>query len=104
MNEPNVRKGDTFIVTRDLPTQGLVHWQAPLTTGFACVLPAGTVLVVYSTPTPGSTFLSCTPVESAEAAIESRVVPEKDRNADGYAGYSFVLPVRLIGSGLQRCP
>jgi hypothetical protein len=43
---PFVAKGDRLQVVDDMQANGIIHWRAPLTTGFECTLPRGTVLVV----------------------------------------------------------
>jgi hypothetical protein len=40
-------KGTRFEATEDIDTDGLVHWYAPLTSGFHCVIPKGTILVTF---------------------------------------------------------
>ncbi len=97
---PHVAKGEKFIAVRPLPARGLVQWRAPLTSGFECVIPKGTVLVAEHDSAPISTGFSCVPVNHAE--LESQLVPKEDRTAEKYTGYYFVLPYRHIGKELQR--
>ncbi|HEX8723807.1 MAG TPA: hypothetical protein VF737_00300 [Gemmatimonadaceae bacterium] len=101
MSDSGVREGEAFVVLRDLPIQGLVHWAAPFTSGFGCTIPKGTVLVAFSDSPPGSATFACI---ATEPAFEALVVPEKDRTAEGYAGYSFVMPCRLLGTSIRKLP
>lgn len=97
---PHVQKGDKFITVKELPARCIVHWRAPVTSGFECVIPAGTILMAEHESAPISTAFDCAPVNAAE--LESALVPEQDLTAEKYAGYSFVLPYTHIGKELQR--
>ena len=99
---PTVNEGDRFITVGSLPARGLVQWRAPLTSGFECVIPDGTILVADYGSMPRSTGFSCIPVNQSE--LESQLVPEEDRKAEKYAGYYFVLSYRHIGKQLRRLP
>jgi hypothetical protein len=90
-NEPahrEIKKGSRLEVMEDLMVLGLIHWRAPMTSGFRCVIPKGTILVVFGEPSPSTPGIGCVPED--RDAFEKRFVPEADRNADKYAGYSFV--------------
>ena len=97
----HVAKGDKFRTVRALPARGLVQWRAPFTSGFECVIPQGTVLIVDHDSAPISTGFGCVPVNRTE--LEVQLVPEEDRKAEKYAGYYFVLPYRHIGRELEKC-
>jgi hypothetical protein len=95
-----VAKGDRFIVTRPTRVHGLVHFRAPFTGGFQCVIPTGVVLVAFSDAPRVSTAFACAPEEAREL---EHLVPSRDRSAPNYDGYSFALPYRYIGRRLKRC-
>lgn len=83
----HISKGARFQVIEDVETDGLVHWSAPFTSGFHCVIPKGTVLVTFR-DSESASALGLVPENYKE--FEQKFVPESDRTADKYAGYSFV--------------
>jgi hypothetical protein len=91
-----ISSGARFVVTKDFTEIALVHWKAPFTDGFQCVLPQGTILVAFSDSPPGIAAVSCVP-ESASLFI-SEHVPEEIRGNSKFAGISFVLDKSLIGN------
>jgi hypothetical protein len=97
-----IRRGDRFEVLRDTPVTGSIHWSAPLTSDFRCVIPAGTVLVSRRDRGPGPFPLGFMCVPEDYAGFEERFVPEKDRLAPKYAGYSFIFSRWAIGTKLRR--
>ena len=46
--EPNVLKGQKFIITEDYSTSCLTTYRAPYTGGFNCVVPKGTIFEIAS--------------------------------------------------------
>ena len=97
---PDVKKGDRFEAMADFKTHGMTHWKAPFTGGFQCVVPKGTILVAdYDSPKL-STGFGVTPENYAE--LEIRLVPEEDRSAQKYNGYSLSLRYGLIGKKLRK--
>ena len=83
----NIGEGARFLTVDDIETNGLVHWSAPFTSGFHCVIPKGTVLVTFR-DSGSADALGLIPEHYKE--FEQRFVPDSDRTADKYAGYSFV--------------
>jgi len=76
-----------------------VHWGAPLTTGFECIIPKGTILIASTDCRSSTLAISCIPEDSAE--FEKQFVPESDRTADKYAGYSLLFWRFAIGKKLR---
>lgn len=101
LHHPQVAKGDRFRVVRTLRTRALVQWKAPFTSGFECVIPEGTVLVVDHDSAPISTGFGCVAENAAE--LEAMLVPEQDMKAEKYAGYYFVVAYKHIGKELEQC-
>jgi len=94
-----IKKGARFRTLADITAKGLIHWNAPLTTGFRCVIPKGTILVAQRDSSPFSLGFGCVPENRAD--FERKFVPETDRAASGYAGYSFVFTRFAIGRKLS---
>jgi hypothetical protein len=95
----NLTKGTRFEVLEDIETDGLVHWNAPFTSGFRCVIPKGTILTTlhdYS----ASSAVGFVPKDYN--GFEQKHVPEADRKAQKYAGYSFVFLRSAIGVKLKQ--
>lgn len=87
--EPNVQKGQRFILKKEKRTHGLTSWRAPYTGDFECVIPAGTLIEALHDSVPTAEGFSCKPVEYAKFEIEH--VPESDRTSPKYGGYYLVL-------------
>lgn len=79
---------------RDTPVAGIVHWGAPLSTGFESSAATGTRLRVIEPALPGATAVGCDPVDPA---LETRLVAKADREADKYAGFHVVIPLAELG-------
>jgi hypothetical protein len=94
-----IEKGTRFQALHDVATRGLIHWNAPLTTGFRCVIPDGTILVALRDSSSFSLSFGCIPENSRD--FEHKFIPETDRVASGYAGYSFVFTRFAIGRKLS---
>ncbi len=94
-----IRKGTRFEALADIQARGLIHWKAPLTTGFRCVIPKGTVLVAFGDFAPFSLGFSRVPEDSV--GFERMFVPEEHRKDDRYGGYSFTFTRLAIGSKLR---
>lgn len=84
-----VVEGDRFVVLRDVTVKGLTHWNAPATFGFEATIPKGTVMVAYHDGAEDAEGFGCVPERYAE--MEAALVPEEDRLADKYGGYSFTV-------------
>ena len=95
-----VRAGDRFVTTRDVPSMGVTHWRTPITRGFYATVPAGTVLVAHTAAAKKAEAFYCRPESYLE--LEAQLVPEADRHADGYDGYSLVFPIAEIDALLHR--
>ena len=94
-----IKKGTRFEALTDIATEGLIHWNAPMTTGFQCVIPRGTILVVLRESSSCSLGFACVPEN--RSGFEERFVPEADRQAEKYAGYSFVFTRLALGRRLK---
>jgi hypothetical protein len=95
----NLTKGTRFEVLEDIETEGLVHWSALFTSGFRCVIPKGTILKTFH-DYPASSAVGFAPEDYK--GFEQKHVPEADRNARKYAGYSFVFLCSAFGVKLKR--
>jgi len=95
-----VRDGDRFVTTRDVPSMGVRHWRTPITRGFYATLPEGTVLVASTAAAEKGEAFYCRPESYRE--LEALLVPEADRRAEGYDGYSLVFPIAEIDASLRR--
>jgi hypothetical protein len=95
---PTVRTGDRFVTTRALPGVGLTHWRAPHTRSLATTIPEAIVLVARTDATADAFF--CVPERYHE--LEAAFVPEHDRTAADYTGYSFVFPLSDVDDGTLR--
>jgi hypothetical protein len=95
-----VRAGDRFVTVRDAPSMGVTHWRTPITRGFYATVPEGTVLVASNASGKKAQAFYCRPESYRE--LEPLLVPEADRVADGYAGYSLLFPVAEIDASLRR--
>jgi hypothetical protein len=97
---PAVRARDRFVATQDVASIGVTHWRTPITRGFYATVPEGTVLVASTAAAKGAEAFYCRPESYRE--LEAVLVPEADRLADDYDGYSLVFPVSEIDASLRR--
>ena len=95
-----IRKGQRYRSLEAIPVRYLTHWRAPFTGGGSGTLPAGEAFVVRDDPHFWSTLVSCD-AERAED-IETLLVPEADRNAQTYAGFTLFVGLKTIRSKCQR--
>lgn len=95
-----VRAGDRFVATREIASMGITHWRAPITRGFYAVVPEGTALVASAAVAQGAEAFYCRPERYRE--LEALLVPEADRRAESYDGYSLVFPVSEVDASLRR--
>jgi len=98
--EPNVKKGDQFILTEEKETHGLTSWSAPYTGSFECKVPAWTVFEVLSDSVVTAEGFGCKPVNYEQFEISH--VPGSDRYAAKYGGYYFVFKKSDIGRILKK--
>jgi len=96
----NIKKDDRFLALKDIEAGGLIHWDRPFTSGFKCIVPKGTILVVPYQPPPAAEGFYCLPENEKE--FEQKFVPEEDRTASGYGGFHLVLFKSLVGLSLQK--
>lgn len=97
---PNIRKGDRFLALSEIPAMGLTHWGAPFTGGFECKIPKGTILVAVHDSVLISTGFGVEPENYEE--LEKQLVPDEDRTAEKYGGYSFVIKYGEIGKRVKQ--
>jgi|SRR5579864_2614056 len=95
----DIPKGKRFQVTGSIDTKGLIHWSAPLTSSFSCIIPEGAILVAANDYGRLSLGFACTPEEYA--TMELLLVPADQRMAPKYAGYSFAFSRFMIGKALR---
>jgi hypothetical protein len=82
------RPGDLYELAGDTEISYVTHWAAPFTGGGKGLLRAGTrvrVAAEFADPEPIAVY--CDPVEKSR--IEADLVPESDRRAENYAGFSL---------------
>jgi hypothetical protein len=96
----NVREGQLWRSLCEIDAIALTHWFAPFTGGFECRIPADTVLVVLDDPPPHATGVGCRPVNYEE--LEAVLVPEEDRTAPKYGGYSISIKLVHFGESLTE--
>lgn len=82
------RDGEVYIAVGDFNVSFLTHWRAPFTGGGEGVLPGGTRIYVHvSDPEPIAVYANA---ENA-TELEFALVPNEDRLAEKYTGYSLVI-------------
>ena len=85
-----VAKDDRVRALVDVETLGMAYHSGPFSSGFACRIPRGSVMRVYSTTDLG---FSCTP----EGELEIQLVPASDRNNPKYSAAAFTFGLGDIG-------
>jgi hypothetical protein len=93
-----VREGERFVADADTEVLVMTHWRAPFTGGNEAMLPAGTVLVVRYDQNPNAPGFGCVPEDYDR--LEAVLVPEEDRKAEKYGGYSLSFVLDDIGTKL----
>jgi hypothetical protein len=96
---PKVSKGSRFIAAEDIKTTALTHWRAPMTDGFKCVIPKGTILIATLDSQRISRGFGVIPEKYKE--LETQLVPEVQRTSSKYDGYTFVLNYGEIGKRIK---
>jgi hypothetical protein len=88
------RDAEVFEAQADLKLDYLTHWSAPFTGGGSCVIRKGTRIRVSVPPfDPAPIGVYAAPLD---AALEKEIVPEADRLAANYGGFSlFVKTAQL---------
>ena len=90
-------EGQTWRTIVELSTRGTIHWRAPFSSAFDCVIPAGTDLVILHAPPPSAIGVYCRPVDYGE--LEKLLVPREDREAEKYDGYSLSMLIADFDQG-----
>ena len=96
----DIRKGQRYQALQPIPVRFLTHWSAPFTDGGTGTLPAGEAFVISFDPPTGATAASCDAEHSKE--VEQLLVPEVDRRAPKYNGFSLVIDFDTIRTKCQR--
>jgi hypothetical protein len=94
-----VLKGSRFIAVEDIKTTGLTHWLAPMTDGFKCIIPKGTILI--ATFDSERISLGFTLIPERYKELETEFVPKEQRTSAKYNGYSFALKYSEIGKRIK---
>jgi len=94
-----VKEGTRFRVVTERELSVLVHWKAPLTSGFRCVPAIGTILVATHDQVVGATAFYCRPHDYRR--FELVYVPPEDRESATYDGYSVVAEASELGRSLE---
>lgn len=94
----DVFKGQRWRIVNDLAASGITMWRAPVTGGFKCVVPAGTVVTVDNDPSMGASAVYCVPDNYDQ--LERVFIPAGERTAKHYSGYALVIALADFGSAL----
>jgi len=94
-----IRKGERFVVEHETPVEVMTHWRAPFTGGNSATLPAGTVVVASYDQSSDAPGFNCIPEDYER--LETALVPEADRTAAKYDGYSLSFVLDDIGPKLR---
>jgi len=97
---PEVKKGDKFLVTQDMPSGIVTHYRGPYTGGFKCVVPQGLILVANHDSDRISCGFSCVPENEKE--FEEKFVPAEQKSDEKYAGVSLAIPYKELGIRLKK--
>ena len=93
-----VRRGERFVAREDVDLRVVTYWDAPYTGGHSARLPRGTVVVASEDQIPDVPGFGCVP-EDYEG-LEPVLVPDGDRTAEKYGGYSLSFTLDDIGTTL----
>jgi hypothetical protein len=94
------KDGEEFEVRSDKKVTLQIHWRAPYSTSAEGVLASGTRIRVFVHPEHTEPVgVQAIPVD--ERAFELRWVPEADRLASKYAGYSLTLMVAELNRDFE---
>jgi hypothetical protein len=94
------RPGEVYELVADAEISYLTHWGAPFTGGGKGMLPKGTrvrIADALSDAEPIGAYAE--PLE--KAAVEALLVPETDRNADAYGGFSLSISTAELNKLFQ---
>lgn len=100
LHHPKIKKGDRFIAAKDIEAFGMVHYHAPYTDKFECVIPENTVLVAIHDDERISTGFGSIPENKVQ--FERTHVPEELRKEPTYASYSIVVRYSEIGKKYRK--
>ena len=100
MGAHDIRKGQKYRALEPLNVSFLTHWRAPFTDGGTGTLPAGEVFTVSFDPPNGATSATCDAMRKEE--METLLVPEADRKAPKYGGFSLVIDFGAIRTKCER--
>jgi len=96
----HIRSGQRYRAREDIAVLFLTHWTAPFTGGGKAIIPSGTIFTVTLDPPAAATGVHCDPEDYA--ALERRLVSERDRSASNYSGFSLVIGLESIRSRCDR--
>lgn len=91
------RKGTRLRTLVDIQTTALVHPSGPATFKVDCLIPRGTILVVYSDPSPITGALACS---LEDAALEEKLLRTAEYQPP-YQRLSFLFTSRDVGRRLE---
>ena len=94
-----IKEGTRFRVVAEQEVSVLVHWMAPLTSGFRCVPAIGTVLVAIHDQVKSASAFYCRPLDYT--GFEEAHVPPEDRQSPKYDGYSVAVEASQVGRSLE---
>ena len=97
-----VHEGQRYRVLRDLEVGALTHWRAPFTGGHEVVLPAGEIIMILNNPPATATAVYCKPERYDD--LHEQFIPEEDRTAEKYSGYSLVIDLGVIRRDMELLP
>jgi len=89
-----MKKGERYVTLSPIPAIAMTHWSAPYTGGHYVTIPKGTVLVVALDQALGASAVYCRPENYDD--LHGMFIPEEDRNAAKYNGYSLIIEVAQL--------
>ncbi len=82
------KAGEIYVVNEPFESGVVIHWRAPMTTGYDQTLPAGLRFEIIHDPPPGAGGAYARPLD---ATWEGSFVRPEDRAHPKYDGYSLVV-------------
>lgn len=94
------RDGEVFEAQSDLRLDYITHWAAPFSGGGSCTISKGTrvrVAVPAFDPQPVGVYAA-----PLDAALEKEIVPEEERAAAKYGGFSLFVKTAQLNKDFRQ--
>jgi hypothetical protein len=98
----SVHAGQRYRALEELEVFAMTHWRAPFTGGHEATLPSGEIFTVRYDPPEGATAAVCDPERYDE--LHALLIPEEDRDAQKYGGYSLSISLADIREKADLVP